>query len=68
MTFAGAMPEIDIIANDGAQTRTVAIQVKTKRAGDWQKTIRGSTTRMPQVAETRFWVFVDLHKLYLGGW
>jgi len=30
VTFSGNMPEIDILASDLSQTRTVAIQVKTK--------------------------------------
>jgi hypothetical protein len=59
--FAGNMPEIDILASDVSQSRTVAIQVKTKRSGAWQTTLREWTSRVPEVAETRFWVFVDLH-------
>jgi hypothetical protein len=62
VTFAGNMPEIDILASDVGQNRTVAIQVKTKRSGTWQTTLREWTARVPEVAETRFWVFVDLHK------
>lgn len=56
------MPEIDILASNVEQTRTVAIQVKTKRSGTWQTTFKEWTTRTTDVAETRFWVFVDLHK------
>jgi hypothetical protein len=56
------MPEIDILAGDVGQTRTVAIQVKTKRSGTWLTTIREWRTRTPEVAELRFWVFVDLHR------
>ncbi|MGH2725099.1 MAG: hypothetical protein ACRDI0_12750 [Actinomycetota bacterium] len=62
MTFAGNMPEVDILASDLAQTRTVAIQVKTKRAGDWQTSLREWTSRTPEVTASRFWIFVDLHK------
>jgi hypothetical protein len=62
VTFAGNMPEIDILASDVHQTRTVAIQVKTKRSGSWQTSLREWTPRVPEVAETRFWVFVDLHE------
>ena len=62
VTFAGNMPEIDILASDLNQTRTVAVQVKTKRTGTWQTTIREWTARVPEVAESRFWVFVDIHK------
>jgi hypothetical protein len=40
----------------------VAIQVKTKRSGNWQTSLREWTVRTPEVAEARFWVFVDLHK------
>lgn len=45
-----------------SQNQTVAIQVKTKRSGAWQTTLREWTPRVPDVADTRFWVFVDLHK------
>lgn len=62
VTFAGNMPEIDILASDAGQTRTVAVQVKTKRSGTWQTTRREWTDRVPEVAATRFWVFVDIHK------
>jgi hypothetical protein len=62
VTFAGNMPEIDILASDVSQSRTVAIQVKTKRSGAWQTALREWTSRVPEVAETRFWVFVDLHE------
>src|SRR2546425_104378 len=62
VTFAGNMPEIDILASDVGQTRTVAIQVKSRRSGHWQTTLRDWTSRVPEVAETRFWVFVDLHR------
>lgn len=60
VTFAGNMPEIDILASNTSQTRTVAIQVKTKRTGSWQTSLRDWTPRTPEVADTRFWVFVDL--------
>src|SRR5262249_51384848 len=59
--FAGNMPEIDILASDVNQVRTVAIQVKTKRVGAWQTSLREWTSRLPEVAATRFWVFVDLN-------
>jgi hypothetical protein len=60
VTFAGNMPEIDILASNTAQTRTVAIQVKTRRSGTWQTSLRQWRERPPQVAEARFWVFVDI--------
>ena len=61
VTFAGNMPDIDVLASDSGQDRTVWIQVKTKRGGRvWQtRTTRG----MPRDAEEspdRFWVLVDL--------
>ena len=60
MTFAGNMRNIDILASDSAQQRTVMIQVKTRRKGTWHS----STTRgMPLTekdADGKFWVFVDL--------
>jgi Holliday junction resolvase-like predicted endonuclease len=61
VTFAGNMPEIDILASDRAQTKTVAIQVKAKRTGTWHAKLREWTKRSNQVAAARFWVFVDLH-------
>lgn len=60
VTFAGNMPEIDILASDQGQTRTVALQVKTKRTGTWQTTVKEWTQRQPRVAGLRFWVLVDL--------
>jgi predicted Abi (CAAX) family protease len=60
VTFAGNMPEIDILANDADQSRTLAIQVKTKRVGSWQTSLREWTVRHPEVADKRFWILVDL--------
>jgi hypothetical protein len=62
VTFAGNMPEIDILASDVDQTRTVAIQVKARQSGTWQTTRKDWTARVPEVADARFWVFVDLHR------
>ncbi|WP_287158202.1 hypothetical protein [Chloroflexus sp.] len=59
--FAGNMPNIDIIACDSQETRTVYIQVKTKRGGkNWHSSIVGCQPTSPRVDEYRFWVFVDL--------
>jgi hypothetical protein len=56
------MPNIDILASDKAQTRTVSIQVKTRRRGSWPSDIRrGEPLDVAQV-DDRFWVFVDLRK------
>jgi Holliday junction resolvase-like predicted endonuclease len=60
VTFAGNMPDIDILASDVEQTRTVAIQVKTSRSGTWQTDTRRGKTRASDTADGRFWVFVDL--------
>lgn len=61
VTFAGNMPDVDVLASDAAQDRTVWIQVKTKRGGRvWQtRTTRGMPREREQ-APTRFWVLVDL--------
>jgi hypothetical protein len=64
VTFAGNMPETDIVASDKEQTRTVALQVKTKRTGTWQATVRDWTTRLPEVADLRYWIFVDLKPVF----
>lgn len=59
--FAGNMPKIDIIACNSDESRTVYIQVKTKRGGKtWHSSIVGSQLMVPNHEETSFWVFVDL--------
>lgn len=64
VTFAGNMPKIDLMACDRDQTRTVHIQVKSKRGGkSWQSSIVGSEPMEPREDETVFWVFVDLGEL-----
>lgn len=60
VTFAGNMPEIDILASNVDQTRTVAVQVKTKRSGTWQTSLKEWKQRAPEIGALRFWVFVDL--------
>lgn len=60
-TFAGNMPDIDVLAADKAQERTVWIQVKTKRGGrDWQTSTTRGRARQPEEDPIRFWVLVDL--------
>lgn len=59
--FAGNMPRIDILASNLDRSRTVSLQVKTRRAGTWQTSIdEGRRTRRKE-NETDFWVLVDLH-------
>ena len=59
--FAGNMPKIDIIACNSDESRTVSIQVKTKRGGKtWHSSILGSQPMSPKSGEMNFWVFVDL--------
>jgi hypothetical protein len=61
VTFAGNMPKIDVIACNSDESRTVYIQVKTKRDGkSWQSSIAGSQPTEPKDDEHNFWVFVDL--------
>ena len=64
VTFAGNMPKIDLIACNQDQSRTIHIQVKTKRGGrTWHSSIVGSKPMNPPADETNFWVFVDLADL-----
>ena len=62
VTFAGNMPRIDLLASNAEQTRTVMIQVKTKRSGTWQASTRAGLPREAVPEELRFWVLVDLRK------
>jgi hypothetical protein len=62
VTFAGNMPNIDILASDKAQTRTVSIRVKTRRRGSWHSDIRRGEPLDAAEVNDRFWVFVDLRK------
>ena len=64
VTFAGNMPKIDLIACNQDQSRTVHIQVKSKRGGrTWHSSTVGSKPMKPPADETNFWVFVDLGDL-----
>ncbi len=61
VAFAGNMPKIDIIAGNSDESRTVYIQVKTKRGGKtWHSSILGSRPMLPKSGELNFCVFVDL--------
>ena len=60
VTFAGNMPKIDILASDTEQTRTVSIQVKTRRTGTWHSSIDEGKKSSEPLDETSFWIFVDL--------
>ncbi len=61
VTFAGNMPKIDLIACNQDQSRTIHIQVKTKRGGrNWHASTVGASQMSPRPDETNFWVFVDL--------
>lgn len=60
VTFAGNMPRIDVLASNLDISRTVRLQVKTRKAGSWQTSIdEGRRCRRTQ-NNTEFWVFVDL--------
>jgi len=62
--FAGNMPKIDIIACNREESRTIYIQVKTKRGGKtWHSSIVGSQLMSPKPDELNFWAFVDLGSL-----
>ena len=59
--FAGNMPKIDIIACNRDESRTIFIQVKTKRGGrTWHSSILGSQPTTPKSDELNFWAFVNL--------
>jgi hypothetical protein len=64
VSFTGNMPEIDLMACNRDQSRTIHIQVKTKSGGRaFQTSItEGRLTSPPQAPhdERVFWVFVDL--------
>jgi len=60
VTFAGNMPKIDVMASNTDRTRTVSIQVKTCRSGDWQTSIDEGKKCDPIGDEARFWIFVRL--------
>jgi hypothetical protein len=64
VTFAGNMPRIDLLACSSDQSRTIQIQVKTKRRGrSWHSSI---VEALPMEAPAnpldvmKFWVFVKL--------
>jgi len=64
VTFAGNMPKIDLMACNQDQSRTIHIQVKTKRSGyTWHSSIVGSEPMNQPEDESNFWVFVDLGDL-----
>src|SRR5258706_9772559 len=59
--FGGNMPEIDVMAADVEQRRTVTIQVKAKKGGrTWQTSTTRGRLRDPEETSTRFWIMVDL--------
>jgi hypothetical protein len=64
VSFAGNMPRIDLLACNNAQSRTIHLQVKTKRGGrTWHASLVGSEpTEAPgdPFDEMLYWVFVDL--------
>lgn len=65
VSFAGNMPEIDVFACNHDRSRTVHIQVKTKRSGTWHTA--GSKGRPIEKSneareERDYWIFVDLGK------
>jgi hypothetical protein len=64
VTFAGNMPKIDLLACNSDQSRTVQIQVKTKRGGrSWHSSIVGCKAMaapLSPLSEVTFWVFVNL--------
>lgn len=59
-TFSGNMPNIDILASDVKQGRTVSIQVKTKTTGTWHTTILRGKPHEEPATEDRFWILVNI--------
>ncbi|MDQ7837142.1 MAG: hypothetical protein RDU59_01425 [Thermodesulfobacteriota bacterium] len=57
------MPRTDILASNSDQTRTINIQVKTRRCGTWQTSIDEGKKGTPLADEISFWIFVDIEKL-----
>jgi Holliday junction resolvase-like predicted endonuclease len=69
VSFAGNMPKVDVIACNPDQTRTVYIQVKTKRSGNWHTSIaraKPCEAAADATNETTYWVFVALGELDTG--
>ncbi len=64
VTFAGNMPNIDILASNTDESRTVRIQVKTRKAGTWQCSIEDGRPMKRAPEEEKYWIFVDLSKEY----
>ena len=58
--FAGNMPDIDVLAANSLRTRTVFLQVKTKRSGTWHTTKDKGRKTGPRRSSDHFWVFVEL--------
>ncbi|MCS6882872.1 MAG: hypothetical protein RMK84_17625 [Oscillochloridaceae bacterium] len=53
--FAGNMPRIDVIACNSDESRTVYIQVKTRRGGKtWHSSIAGCQPMSPKANEHNF--------------
>lgn len=68
VTFAGNMPEIDVIACSTNRSRTVYIQVKTKRRGKtWHANVNDGKPMRQRTDEVDFWVFVDLGEMNTGS-
>lgn len=61
VTFAGNMPDIDILACDMTKSRRISIQVKTRSAGSWHAHFgRDAAQCSEDPGEDSFWIFVDL--------
>ena len=64
VTFAGNMPKIDVLACNADQSRTVQLQVKTKKGGrSWHASIIDcmAMEEPPHPLNVvKFWIFVDL--------
>ena len=57
VTFAGNMPDIDVMASNADRTRTIYIQVKTKTRGNWQTRV-GEAYKQPN--PDSLWILVDI--------
>ena len=64
VTFAGNMPKIDLLACNADQSRTIQIQVKTKKGrGSWHASIvdcEALEAPINPLDVIKFWIFVEL--------
>lgn len=55
-------PRAEVTARSADRTRTIAVVVKTKTAGDWQPSTDEGRPRESEADPSRFWILVDLRR------